>query len=52
MLTKGNYEQIKKDILDVIKDNIYYQIKFLDILFQKAVLERAYIDYMQNYVKN
>ena len=43
MLTKDNYEQIKQDILDVIKDNVDYQIKFLDVLFQKAVLERAYV---------
>ena len=43
MLTKDNYEQIKQDILGVIKDNVNYQIKFLDVLFQKAVLERAYV---------
>ena len=43
MLTKDNYEQIKQDILGVIKDNVDYQIKFLDVLFQKAVLERAYV---------
>jgi len=43
MLTKDNYDQIKQDILGVIKDNVDYQIKFLDVLFQKAVLERAYV---------
>ena len=43
MLTKDNYEQIKQDILGVIRDNVEYQIKFLDVLFQKAVLERAYV---------
>ena len=43
MLTKDNYDQIKQDILGVIRDNVEYQIKFLDVLFQKAVLERAYV---------
>ena len=43
MLTKDNYEQIKQDILGIIRDNVDYQIKFLDVLFQKAVLERAYV---------
>ena len=44
MLTKDNYEQTKLEILNVIKDNVDYQEKFLDVLFQKAVLERAYVE--------
>ena len=37
MLTKDNYEETKAQILGVIKDNVDYQVKFLDVLFQKAV---------------
>ena len=44
MLTKDNYEETKSQILSVIKDNVDYQVKFLDVLFQKAVLERAYVE--------
>jgi hypothetical protein len=44
MLTKDNYEETKAQILGVIKDNVDYQVKFLDVLFQKAVLERAYVE--------
>jgi len=43
MLTKDNYEQIKQGILGAIKDNTDYQIKFIDILFTKAVSERIYV---------
>ena len=43
MLTKDNYEQIKQNILAIIRDNVDYQIKFLDILFQKAISERLYV---------
>jgi len=43
MLTKDNYELIKQDILDVIKDNVDYQIKFMEILFKKAISERLYV---------
>ena len=43
MLTKDNYQNIKNNILEIIKDNIEYQEKFLDILFQKAVLEKFYV---------
>ena len=44
MLTKDNYEETKKHILEIIKDNVDYQVKFLDVLFQKAVMERAYVE--------
>jgi len=43
MLTKDNYEKIKQEILDVIRDNVEYQMKFLDILFKKAISERLYV---------
>ena len=44
MLTKDNYEKTKNNILETIKDNVEYQEKFLDVLFQKAVSERAYVE--------
>ena len=44
MLTKDNYETIKKRIFDKIKEGIEDQIKFLDVLFQKAVSEQAYVE--------
>ena len=44
MLTKDNYEATKEKILEVIRDNIDYQYKFLDVLLQKAVSERAYVE--------
>ena len=43
MLTKDDYENTKAQIFGVIKDDVKYQIKFLDVLFQKAVSERAYV---------
>ena len=43
MLTKDNYKQTKELIFNGIKENVEYQEKFLDVLFQKAVLERAYV---------
>ncbi len=44
MLTKDNYEKTKKEIFNVIKDSVDYQCKFLDVLFQKAVFERAFVE--------
>ena len=44
MLTKDNYEKTKEHILEVIRDNVEYQCKFLDVLFQKAVSETAYVE--------
>ena len=43
MLVKDNYEEVKQDILAVIRDSVDYQIKFLDILFKKAISERLYV---------
>ena len=44
MLTKDNYDSIKKRIFDAIKDDVNDQIKFLDVLFQKAVSEQSYVE--------
>ena len=43
MLTIDNYENIKKQIFGIIKNSIEYQEKFLDVIFQKAVMEKAYV---------
>ena len=43
MLTKDNYNETKAKILDVIKENVEYQEKFLDVLFQKAVHEKSFV---------
>ena len=44
MLTKDNYEKVKEDILGIIKNNVDYQEKFLDVLFQKAVFETTFVE--------
>ena len=43
MLTKDNFEKTKENIFEIIKEDVNYQEKFLDVLFQKAVSERAYV---------
>ena len=43
MLTEDNYEKIKKRIIDIIQDRLEYQEKFVDVFFQKAILEKIYI---------
>ena len=43
MLTKDNFDNTKQNIFEIIKDKVEYQEKFLDVLFQKAVSERAYV---------
>jgi hypothetical protein len=42
-LTEDNYEKIKKRIIDIIQDRLEYQEKFVDVFFQKAILEKIYI---------
>jgi hypothetical protein len=44
ILTVDNYEQTKKLIYDKISPEIAYQEKFLDVLFQKAVHEKAFVN--------
>ena len=43
LLTHDNYPKIKQEIIEKIGDSIENQDKFLDVLFQKAVLEKAYV---------
>ena len=43
LLTHDNYQKIKGEIIDKIKNSIEDEDKFLDVLFQKAVLEKAYV---------
>ena len=43
LLTHDNYQKIKEEIIDKIKNSIEDEDKFLDVLFQKAVLEKAYV---------
>ena len=43
LLTPDNYNEIKEKICDKIKDSVEKQDEFLDVLFQKAVLENAYV---------
>ena len=42
-MTKDNYESIKIKILEIIKDNIDNQDKFLDIIFLKSISEMSYV---------
>ena len=50
-LTHDNYNTIKKEILDKIKDSVSDQDKFLEVLFQKAVLEKAFVKLYSKMVK-
>jgi len=43
-LTKDNYEFLKDEILEIIKDKIENQEKFLDVFFIKAIKEKAYVE--------
>ena len=43
ILTVDNYENTKKLIFDKISPDVTYQEKFLDVLFQKAVHEKAFV---------
>ena len=42
LLVKDNYNEIKKQILEIIKDNEEYQEQFLEPFFKKIVREPAY----------
>ena len=44
ILTVDNYEEIKNLIYDKISSIIEYQDKFLDVLFQKAINEKAFVN--------
>ena len=43
ILTKDNYEDIKKNIIEIIKDNVDDQIKFIEVFFPKACMETSYV---------
>ena len=42
LLTKDNFDETKENILKIIKNSPENQDKFLEVLFHKAVLEKAY----------
>ena len=42
-MTKDNYEEKKLKILELIKDKIENQNKFLEIIFLKSILEKSYV---------
>ena len=44
ILTVDNYEETKNLIYDKISSNIQFQEKFLDVLFQKAINEKAFVN--------
>ena len=50
-LTEDNYKEMKGLILEKIKDSIENQYKFLDVLFQKAVLEKGFVKLYSKLVK-
>ena len=43
ILTKDNYEDIKKKIIEIIKPNVDDQIKFIEVFFPKACMETSYV---------
>ena len=43
ILTVDNYKTTSEDIYKIIEDNIEYQEKFLDVLFNKSVNEKAFV---------
>ena len=51
-LTPDNYNVIKELILEIIKEDVQVQDKFIDVLFQKAVLEEAYVGLCSKLVKD
>ena len=44
ILTKDNYEETKKQIFQIIKDDIECQEKFIEVFFPKACMEKAYVE--------
>ena len=43
-MTVDNYDETKKKIFDILKENTDNQVKFLDVLFQKSVKEIAFVN--------
>ena len=52
ILTKDNFEEIKIKILEIIKDNMENQEKFLDIIFLKSLLEKSYVAIYAKLIKD
>ena len=50
-LTEENYKEMKELILEKIKDSTDNQEKFLDVLFQKAVMEKSFVKLYSRLVK-
>ena len=44
ILTKDNYGDIKKNIIETIKSNVDDQIKFIEVFFPKACMETSYVE--------
>ena len=43
ILTKDNYEDIKNNIIEIIKPNVDDQVKFIEVFFPKACMETSYV---------
>ena len=52
MLTVDNYKNIYALIFKAISSNIDYQVKFLEVLFQKAISEKAFVPLYANLCKD
>ena len=51
-MTKDNYEIIKNKILEIIKDKIENQDKFIDIIFLKSISEESYVGVYAKLIKD
>ena len=52
IMTKDNFEEIKLKILEIIKDNMENQDKFLEIIFLKSLLEKSYVTIYAKLIKD
>lgn len=52
MLTVDNYDEIEGKIFKTIEPKVEFQIKFLDVLFKKAVHEKAFVFLYAKLCKN
>jgi hypothetical protein len=43
ILTVDNYDEVKHKVFEIIKSDVEHQKKFLEVLFKKAVSERAFV---------
>ena len=43
ILTVDNYDEVKQSIFEKIKDQVENQMKFLEVLFKKAVSEKSFV---------